>query len=354
MKRFNILLATSAIAVLATGCVKPTQNAQPIYDPAQPTYGTTTEQSGTYQEATYDPSAAGIIYEGAQSDDNPEITTGAVGAATTYPDTYGSTASATTYPDTYGSSSSTATTYPSTYGSSTTYGGSSSTTTSYPTYGSSSSASTSTSYPDPYASSSTTSTTYPDPYVISSATTNYPATASSSSGHSSGGIQLQIAALKNYYTALEYKNRLSLPSGLSAYVKRGAMNKVIITGISSIAEANRLKENRFPGAFIVHGGGASGGYTSSSTPSITYTVNNPYGTPSSSTYSSSGNSGVGVQIGAFSTRSKAQSVANAHTGRYPATVKKIGGLYKVILTGFSSESAARRYAKRVGGFIVFN
>jgi len=395
MKKSNILLATSAIAVLATGCVKPTQDAQAIYDPAQPTYGTE-QQSGTYQEATYDPSAPGIIYEGTQTEDNPEITTGAVGAATTYPDTYGSTTtsattypdtygsssstattypdtygssssstattypdtygsttSATTYPDTYGSSSSTATTYPSTYGSSTTYGSSSSTTTSYPsTYGSST-ASTATTYPDPYASSSTTATTYPDPYVTSSATTHYPATASSSSGHA-GGIQLQIAALKNYYTAQEYVNRLSLPPGLSAYVKRGAMNKVIITGISSVAEANRLKENRFPGAFIVHGGGASGGgYTSSSTHSITYTVNNPYGT-SSSTYSSSGNSGIGVQIGAFSSRSKAQSVANAQTGRYPATVKKIGGLYKVILTGFSSESAARRYAKRVGGFIVFN
>jgi len=337
MKKSNILLATSAIAVLATGCVKPTQEGQAIYDPAQPTYGTATQQSGTYEEATtYDPSAPGIVYEGAQSDD-PVITTGTatqqpIGGVTTYPDTYGSsTTAATTYPDTYGSSTSATTTYP--------------------TYGSSS-ASTATTYPDPYASSSTSTTTYPDPYTTSQAVTDYPATASSSAGHS-GGIQLQIAALKNYYTAKEYVNRLSLPPGLSAYVKRGTMNKVIITGISSVSEANRLKENRFPGAFIVHGSSTSGSYTPTVQPnySTTYSVNNPYGT-SSSTYSTSGTSGVGVQIGAFSTRSKAQSVANAHTGRYPATVKKIGRLYKVILTGFSSESAARSYAKRVGGFVV--
>jgi len=365
MKKSNILLATSAIAVLATGCVKPTQEGQAIYDPAQPTYGTATQQSGTYEEATtYDPSAAGIVYEGAQSDD-PVITTGTatqqpIGGVTTYPDTYGSsTTAATTYPDTYGSSTSATTTYP-TYGGSTTaatttypdtYGSSTSATTTYPTYGSSS-ASTATTYPDPYASSSTSTTTYPDPYTTSQAVTDYPATASSSAGHS-GGIQLQIAALKNYYTAKEYVNRLSLPPGLSAYVKRGTMNKVIITGISSVSEANRLKENRFPGAFIVHGSSTSGSYTPTVQPnySTTYSVNNPYGT-SSSTYSTSGTSGVGVQIGAFSTRSKAQSVANAHTGRYPATVKKIGRLYKVILTGFSSESAARSYAKRVGGFVV--
>jgi len=339
MKRFNILLATSTVAFLATGCVKPAQDNQAIYDPAQPTYGTTaTQQSGTYQETTtYDPSAGGIVYEGAESD-NPVITTDtatqqAIGSVTTYPadTTYGgSTSSATTYPadTTYGSSTSSATTYPNTYGSST---------------------SSATTYPDPYATTTGTTTTYPDPYTTQSVT-HYPAATSSSAGNS-GGIQLQIAALKDYYTAKDYKNRLSLAPGLSAYVKRGVMNKVIITGISSVAEANRLKENRFPGAFIVHGR-RSGSYTPAVQPnySTTYSVNHPYGT-SSSTYSS-GHSGTGVQIGAFSTRSKAQSVANSHTGRYPAKVKKIGRLYKVILTGFSSESAARSYAKRVGGFVV--
>jgi cell division septation protein DedD len=338
MKKSNILLATSTIALLATGCVKPTQDGQAIYDPAQPAYGTTTQQSGTYEEATtYDPSAPGIIYEGAQSD-NPVITTGtatqqAIGGVTTYPD-YGSTTTAattTTYPD-YGSTTAATMTYPNTYGSST-------------------ATTTTTTYPDPYASTTTgTTTTYPDPYT-SQVTTNYPATTSSSAGQS-GGIQLQIAALKDYYTAEDYKNRLTLAPGLSAYVKRGAMNKVIITGIPSVAEANRLKESRFPGAFIVHGSSTSGSYTPTVQPnySTTYSVNNPYGT-SSSTYAS-GNSGTGVQVGAFSTRRKAQSVANAQTGRYPATVKKIGRLYKVILTGFSSRSAAKSYARRVGGFVV--
>jgi len=331
MKKSNILLATSTVALLATGCVKPVQDNQAIYDTTQPAYGTATQQSGAYQEPIYNPSATtGVVYEGAQVD-NPVITTGTVvqepiGGVTTYPDTsYGTTTTATTtYPDTsYGTTTATTTTYP-----------------------------------DPYANSSTTTvatTTYPDPYT-SQVVTNYPATTTSSVGHS-GGIQLQIAALKDYYTAEEYKNRLTLAPGLSAYVQRGAMNKVIVTGISSVAEANRLKENRFPGAFIVHGGASSSSYTPpvqpnySSTSGGSYSVNNPYGT-SSSSYATSSNNGIGVQIGAFGSRGKAQSVADAQSARHPAIVKKIGRLYKVILTGFSSRSAAKSYAGRVGGFIV--
>jgi len=191
----------------------------------------------------------------------------------------------------------------------------------------------------------------------SQAITEYPATTSAPVGQS-GGVQLQIAALKDYYTAEDYKNRLSLAPGLSAYVQRGAMNKVIVTGIPSVAEANRLKESRFPGAFIVSGG-TSSSYTPpvqpnySSTSGGAYNVNNPYGTPSSSPYATtSSNSGIGVQIGAFGSRGKAQSVANSQSGQYPATVKKVGRLYKVILTGFSSRSAAKSHAGRVGGFVV--
>jgi len=342
MKKSNILLATSTVALLATGCVKPAQDNQAIYGEAtQPTYTEGTQQAGVYQPAStstiYQPSSAGVIYEEAQPD-TTVITTGTgvqetIGGVTTYPSTQ-----TTTYPDTYGSATTTATpTYPDT-----TYGSATTTTTPI--------------YPDPYANGGASAPVYTDTYSTP-AVTNYPATTSSSAGQS-GGIQLQIAALKDYYSAEDYKNRLTLAPGLSAYIKRGAMNKVIVTGIPSVAEANRLKESRFPGAFIVSGG-TSGGYTPavqpnySSTSGGAYNVNNPYATPSSSPYATtSGNSGIGVQIGAFGSRSKAQSVANSHSGQYPATVKKVGRLYKVILTGFSSRSAAKSYAGRVGGFVV--
>jgi len=134
------------------------------------------------------------------------------------------------------------------------------------------------------------------------------------------------------------------------------MNKVIVSGIPSIAEANRLKESRFPGAFIVQGG-SSWGYTPAVQPNYEttnngggYSVNNPYGVSSSSGTLSSA-SGVGVQVGAFGSMSKAQSV-DSQGGQYPAIVKKIGRYYKVILTGFSSRSAAKAYSGRVGGFVV--
>ena len=192
-----------------------------------------------------------------------------------------------------------------------------------------------TSYADPYAGTTVDNSTY------SSNTT------SSAQG---GGIHLQIASLKDYYAAEEFKNGLSLEPGLTAYVKRGATNKVIVSGISSLSEVNRLKESRFPGAFVV-----SGSATSSSTYNSNsgYTTNNSYGS-SSSTASLTG---IGVQIGAFSTHSKAQSAADSASSKYGAFVKTVssGGrtLYKAILTGFSSESEARTFiANRGAGFIV--
>jgi len=297
MKKSNILLATSTVALLATGCVKPAQDNQAIYnDATQPVYNAGTQQPAVYQEdqsIVYEPSSSAVIYDGMQ----PDTTVITTGAATTQ----------------------------------------------------------TTTYPDPYANGSVSATAYPDPYTTQ-VVTDYPATTSTSVGQT-GGVQLQIAALKDYYTAEDYKNRLSLEPGLSAYVQRGAMNKVIVTGIPSVAEANRLKESRFPGAFIVSGG-TSAGYTPpvqpnyNSTSGTSYNVNNPYGTPSESPYTTHSNSGIGVQIGAFSSRGKAQSVADSQGAQYPATVKSIGGLYKVILTGFSSRSAAKSYAGRVGGFVV--
>jgi len=310
MKNFNILL-TSVALLLVTGCVKPGQDTQTIYN-------TPTPQSGypdTTQPIVYEPAGttvpAGTTYE----EYNPNNTTTTIGQPITYPE-YGGVGTtvpaATSYPDPYAT------------------GGE---------------INSGTSYPDPYAGQPTT--TYPS-------TPAYPSTLSVGQG---GGIHLQVAALKDYYTAENYKNRLSLEPGLSAYVVRGTMNKVVISGIPSVAEANRLKERRFPGAFIVKGASSMSSntytppadpYGSSSTGGV-YTIDNPYSTSSASTGMGSG---VGVQIGAFGSQGKAQSIANSQSAQYPAVVKKIGKFWKVILTGFSSRSAAKAHASRVGGFVV--
>ncbi len=295
MKYTNTLLATAMVAIFATGCVKPTQQAQtqatqPVYsDPQQPVY---TDAAPIVYE---DPNAvtnsnSGVVYSQIPTDNTVVTTTG--------------------YPQ-QGAASQPVYTNP------------------YETGGANA-------YPDPYANGG----------AGQPAATSYPAV----SGQGGGGIQLQVAALKDYYAAEQFKSSLSLAPGQSAYVQRGAMNKVIVTGISSVAEANQLKNSRFPGAFIVQGGSMSGGgYTN--TGGGAYTVNDPYGTPASSGgYSSAG--GIGVQIGAFSSRVKAQEVADMHRGQYTPVVKKIGRYYKVILTGFSSRSAAKTYASRVGGFVT--
>lgn len=324
------MVTSATLLLLSSGCVKPApETTQPIYNPTTPATQTVATQatSGIYEEAQSDIYVPGgttanatDIYNGTQVDQTV-ITTPAV-SQTVYSN------GGTSYPDPYATASQTT--------------------------------SSATSYPDPYATASQTTsstTSYPDPYATNSQPiSNYPVSTPSYSATSSshgGGIQLQIAALKDYATAEDYKNRLSLAPGQSAYIKRGLMNKVIIKGISSVAEANRLKERRFPGAFIVQGGSSSGSYTPPVQPNhtTTYSVNNPYGV-SSSSHTSSGNSGVGVQVGAFASRGKAQSVADSKGGQHPAIVKKIGQYYKVILTGFSSRSSARAYASRVNGFVV--
>lgn len=323
MKNFNILLASVAL-LLVTGCVKPGQNTQTIYDTPAPqaAYPDTTQPIVYEQAGTTVP--AGTTYE----EYNPNNTTTTIGQPITYPE-YGGVGTtipaATSYPDPYAT------------------GG---TTNSVATY------------PDPYAGQPTTTTypttTYPTTSYPSTPTSTYPSTPSVGQG---GGIHLQVAALKDYYTAENYKNRLSLEPGLSAYVVRGTMNKVVISGIPSVAEANRLKERRFPGAFIVKGASSMSSntytppadpYGSGSTGGV-YTIDNPYGTSSASTGMGSG---VGVQIGAFGSQGKAQSIANSQSAQYPAVVKKIGKFWKVILTGFSSRSAAKAHASRVGGFVV--
>ncbi len=319
----GLAFSVIALAVLTTGCVKKPEGGQVVYDNSQQpqetqgVYDTGTYDTTTQAETTYDPNSitydntdvtsSGSIYTG-EATDNTQITT--AGA-------YGQPVSSSSDIN-YGQPA------PSANGA----------------------------YNDPYASEDN----YPDPYASNDSSSNnsYSAPASSSNnsgGGNGGGIHLQIAALADYYAAEEFKNSLSLDPKYSAYVKRGHPNKVIITGISSRSEANRLKESRFPGAFVVSGGSS---YSSSSYGSnSSYTTNTSYGS-SSSTASSNG---IGVQIGAFSSHSKAQSAAESASGKYSPfvkTVKRNGKtLYKAIVTGFSSESAARAFiAKRGSGFVV--
>ncbi|HHH51857.1 MAG TPA: SPOR domain-containing protein, partial [Campylobacterales bacterium] len=151
--------------------------------------------------------------------------------------------------------------------------------------------------------------------------------------------------LSSYYSAQEFKNNLSLDSKYSAYVKKGAMNKVIIRGFSSRAEAKALAARQFPGAFIVSGSSSSSSY--SSTPSYSgssssYSTNSSYSSSSVNT-----NSGIGIQVGAFSSKDRARSVAQSKAGgKYTAIVKTASSrgrtIYKAILLGFSSRADAKR------------
>jgi len=337
----GLMISTVALALMATGCVKKADNLtateSTIYNttpaPSQVTYETpiTTYETATpivYDESATVTNGSGTTYSEVVTD-NTMITTGN-GSYGGYQEATGVITSANTY--------NTAPVTPANNN-----------------YGSGA-----------YSTASNVNTTYNNPYAGQVETNNNYSTNNSysndystpapSSSTQSGGIHLQIAALKNYYAAEEFKNSLSLDAKYSAYIKRGVMNKVIISGISSVSEANRLKERRFPGAFIVRNGGNSSsassshgssaygsGYSNSSNNSSAYTVNNDYGYSASS---SSSTSGVGIQIGAFSSRSKAQGVANAQSGQYQAIVKKGTSrgrtIYRVVLTGFSSRSAAKR------------
>jgi hypothetical protein len=315
MKYSNgLAFSTVALAILTTGCVKkPANEGQVIYDNSQ-TQGVydNTQTTGTqtvYETAdsiTYDNTAVtptGSIYTGEATDSTVITTTDAYGqpVASAGDTSYGQPA-----------------------------------------------ASNNGAFNDPYASSNN----FPDPYAGGSQTSNdnYSSASNNNNTGGNGGIHLQIAALGDYYAAEEFKNSLSLDPKYSAYVKRGNPNKVIVTGISSVSEANRLKESRFPGAFIVSGGSS---YSSSSYGNDSgYTTNNSYGSSSTASVN-----GLGVQIGAFSSRSKAQGAAESASSKYSPFVKTVKSngrtLYKAILTGFSSESEARKFiANRGSGFVV--
>ena len=318
--KFNngLVLSTVALALMATGCVKKQDNvtASGTYDTSGATtiYDTTGTASANYETAgplIYD-TGAGVSDGATYSEIIPESTVITTGSNTNYGtgeiiDNYSDSQSSGAF-STNGSGNS------STYS----YGGYSGT-----------------------------------DYSSTSSGTDYSSATSSSASSQSGGIHLQVAALKDYYAAEEFKNSLSLDSKYSAYIQRGALNKVIVSGISSVNEANMLKERRFPGAFIVRNSGGSSSSSSSyggssSSYGSSYTDNSTYGSyNSSSSSSSTGVSGsVGVQIGAFGNRGKAQSVANANSGQYKAIVQQGTSrgrtIYRVILTGFSSRSDAKR------------
>ena len=325
--RYNrgLIFSTVVMSLLATGCVKPTEQVSVsapatgsgstvVYnDPAMGTYDTQPVGSVVYENSTpiiyEDPAttSSSTVY-GEVVSDNTVISTGHYEPAIGTPSPVSAPSSG-PYSDPYSSGTSTG-------------GGEI--------------------YSDPYGSS-TTSAPYPSSTTTSSSQPYTTEGSYSTSGR--GGIHLQIAALKDYFAAEEFKNSLSLDPKYSAYVKKGAMNKVIVTGIPSRAEAKRLAANRFPGAFIVGGSETSGGgshsspsYTSSSTTSAPYS-----GSTSSST--SGANNGIGVQIGAFSTREAARNAAEKASGRYTTLVKKaqVRGKtwYKAILVGFSSKQEAR-------------
>lgn len=350
MKINNSLLVSAVLlSLMATGCVKKEDSVAPsgtynvgssttnsVYDTTSNGSTTTYGTADATQVYTPDTATNTIDYSGVVTD-NTVITTGDTGS-------YGSS--------TYGQT--TTPTANSSYGSGEIVDNYNDSQSSGAFSTNSSGGGSNSGYS--YGGYSSSNTSYSDTPSYSNNSSSY----SSSSSSSGGGISLQIAALKDYYAAEEFKKSLSLDPKYSVYIKRGALNKVIITGISSVNDANRLKERRFPGAFIVHdNGGSSSSYSSSyssySSPasSSTYSDNSSYGSYSSYSSSSSSGNSIGVQLGAFSKKSQAQSVANAKSrGKYKAIVKQIGGLYKVILTGFKSSSSARAYAKRVGGFIV--
>ena len=337
----GLLLSTLTFAVMSTGCVKKQDNVTPsgTYNAISTTATTTSNTTATdyntaganYDTTTNYETASPIVYDTGSSGatysetvpDNTVITTGSNGA-----NSYGSGEIIDNYSDTQSSGA---------FSTNSNSNGSSNSNSAY-SYGGYSGAD----YSSPTSSTSSSSQHH-----------------SYTSPSPSGGIQLQIAALKDYYAAQEFKNSLSLDPKYSVYIKRGALNKVIISGISSVNEANLLKERRFPGAFIVHNSGSSSSSSSYSSGSsstnysdnYSYSDNSAYGggysSSSSNHSSSSASSGsVGVQIGAFSSRAKAQSVANSNSGRYHAIVEKGTSrgrtIYRVILTGFSSRSDAKR------------
>ena len=231
-----IAFSTIALAVLTTtGCVKKSENKNQVaYDnsQAQGVYGNTTYEAASTQTAsTYTPSST-------YSADTTSSQSSTYTPNATY-DTTSTTAYDTTSTTAYEPNSviydNTALTP-----SGSIYTGEATDTTQITTSDAYNQpvSSNNGAFNDPYAAADTN---YPDPYASKTPSTNNysytPSTSSTSStsstrstshtttttnSHSSsGGIQLQIAALADYYAAKEFKNSLSLDPKYSAYVKKG-------------------------------------------------------------------------------------------------------------------------------------
>ena len=350
MKNKKIIMSAILFTLLSTGCVKPTEevNTATQGDNSNGETVTYTEQpnSVTYEES------APIVYS------DPTTSTGNV--------IYGDTTT-TTVPTTnnvgYGTSTGDGTIiatdhYQPAVGTTTSTGSGA-----YGAYGTPSGGGGEiyNSVDDPYTSTGTdsysrnnsytsssnqNSYSHNDPYSsINSYHTNNSYSTTNSSYSSGGGIALQVAAFSSYYAAQEFKNNLSLDPKYSAYIKKGAMNKVIIRGFSSRAEAKALAARQFPGAFIVSGSSSS---SYSSTPSYSGSSSSSYSRNSSYSSSSAHTaSGIGIQVGAFSSKTKARNIAQSKAGgKYTAIVKTatIRGrtIYKAIILGFSSRADAKR------------
>jgi len=336
MKNKKIIMSAVLLTLLSTGCVKPTEevntaqndnsNGETVVYTEQPN-GVTYEESApiVYGDptATTTPNNNVIYGTPTGTGDGTIIATDhyqpAVGTTSTGSGAYGAYGTTSTGSGAYGA-----------YGTTSTGSGA------YGAYG------TPTGGGEIYNS-------VDDPYTTTGANSSYSTNNSYSnnsyttnSGYSGGGIQLQVAALSDYYAAQEFKNGLSLDPKYSAYVKKGRMNKVIIKGFSSRAEAKALAARQFPGAFIVSGSSSYSSTPSYSGGSSSYSTNTSYSTSHVNT-----NSGIGIQVGAFSSKTKARSVAQSKAGgKYTAIVKTatIRGrtIYKAIILGFSSRADAKR------------
>jgi cell division septation protein DedD len=347
MRYRRVLISTVAISLLTTtGCVKPTDEPNQTINP--------NTNNNNNNEVVYDEQPTSVVYE----DSTPIIYSDPVIMDSSAGVDYGTVEETVVSTGGYEQpTSSVISTGPfdDPYAE---VGGSSSSSTS-PTISGGSDV-----YVDPYASGGGTATpsytppapTYTTPSSSTYTTdTSYSGTSSSGGG---GGIHLQVAALRDYYAAQEFKNSLSLPPQYSAYVKKGAMNKVIIKGFSSRSEAKALADRQFPGAFIVAGSSSSSTYTP---PAPSYSPPS-YTPPTSSAPVGSSNSGIGVQVGAFSSQSSARSAAESSAaGRYTAIVKTVTvrgkTLYKAILLGFNSRAEAKSAiasGQIPNGFVVSN
>ena len=353
MKNKKIIMSAVLLTLLSTGCVKPTEEVNTAQgDNSNGETVTYTEQPNG---VTYEESSDPIVYS------DPTVTTTSDSNVI-----YGDVTTTTTIPNndvTYGTSSGDGTiiatdhyqpAVSSTTASTSTRSGA------YGAYGTpTSSGEIYNSVDDPYTSTGTdsyshnnsyssstnrNSYSHNDPYSSSNYHRNssYSTNTSYSSG-GNGGVQLQVAALSSYYSAQEFKNGLSLDPKYSAYIKKGRINKVIIKGFSSRAEAKALAARQFPGAFIVSGSSSYSSTPSYSGSSSSYSTNSSYSSSSSAHTAS----GIGIQVGAFSSKTKARSVAQSKAGgKYTAIVKTatVRGrtIYKAIILGFSSRADAKR------------